>query len=54
VEAARECRAAGRRLDAALLREAFRAADYLLNHLATGQALAELWSTAEGVEGPKP
>jgi hypothetical protein len=54
VEAARECRAAGRRLDAALLREAFRAADYLLNHLATGQALAELWSTAEGVVGPKP
>lgn len=47
VEAARQCRAADRRLDADSLREAFRAADYLLNHLATGEALAELWSSAE-------
>jgi hypothetical protein len=54
VEAARECRAAGRPLDAVLLREAFRAADYLLNHLATGEALAELWSTAERTFVPKP
>lgn len=48
VEAARECRDAGRFLDDALLREAFRGADYLLNHLATGEGLAEAWSTAEG------
>jgi Fe-S-cluster containining protein len=48
VEAARECGVAGRRLDAGLLREAFRSADYLLNHVATGEALAERWSTAEG------
>jgi hypothetical protein len=54
VEAARECRAADRRLDADLLREAFRSADYLLNHLATGEALAELWSTAERPVGSKP
>ena len=51
VEAARECRAADRQLDAGLLREAFRSADYLLNHLATGEALAALWSTAESVVG---
>jgi len=51
VEAARECRAADRRLDAGSLLEAFRSADYLLNHLATGEALAALWSSAEGLVG---
>jgi hypothetical protein len=47
VEAARQCRHARRPLDAALLLEAFRAADFILNHLATGEELAELWSAAE-------
>jgi hypothetical protein len=47
VESARHCRAAGHGLDADLLLESFRAADFLLNHLATGEALAELWSAAE-------
>jgi Fe-S-cluster containining protein len=47
VEAARECRNAGRALDEDLLREAFRGADFLLNHLATGEDLAENWSRAE-------
>jgi len=47
VEAARQCRAAAAPLDAARLKEAFRAADFLLNHLATGDALAEAWSAAE-------
>lgn len=43
VEAARQCRDAGRPLDADLLRDAFRAADFLLNHLAVGDALAAAW-----------
>lgn len=47
VEAARQCRDAGRPLDADLLREAFRAADFLLNHLAVGEDLAALWSPDE-------
>ena len=54
VEAARQCGAADRRLDGDLLREAFRAADYLLNHLATGEALAELWSSAEWSKEVRP
>ena len=47
VEAARQVRNAGRALDAALLREAFRQADFLLNHLAAGDELAEGWSRVE-------
>ncbi|HEY3157707.1 MAG TPA: hypothetical protein VGJ78_02005 [Vicinamibacterales bacterium] len=47
VEAARQCRDAGRALDAVLLQEAFRQADFALNHLAAGDELAELWSKVE-------
>jgi hypothetical protein len=47
VEAARQCRNAGRPLDAALLKEAIRSADFLLNHLAVGEELAAVWSRAE-------
>jgi hypothetical protein len=47
VEAARQCRDHARQLDAELLREAFRDADFLLNHLAVGEDLAEGWSKAE-------
>jgi Fe-S-cluster containining protein len=47
VEAARQCRDAGRRLDAALLLEAFRRADFTLNHLAVSEDLARIWSSAE-------
>jgi len=47
VEAARQCRNANAPLDAGRLKEAIRAADFLLNHLATGDALAEAWSSAE-------
>ena len=47
VEAARQCRDAKRPLDEALMREAFRYADYSLNHLASGDELAEMWSKAE-------
>ena len=47
VEAARHCRDARRNLDAPLLLEAFRSADFALNHLAVGEDLAEAWSDAE-------
>jgi hypothetical protein len=47
VEAARQCRNTGRPLDRALLLEAFRDADFVLNHLAAGDELAEKWSQAE-------
>ena len=47
VEAARQCRDAGRSLDADLLLEAFRRADFALNHLAVGEDLAEAWSRVE-------
>jgi hypothetical protein len=47
VEAARKCRNAGRGLDAGLLRDAFRSADFILNHLAVGEDLADAWSLAE-------
>jgi Fe-S-cluster containining protein len=47
VEAARQCRNAGRPLDRDLLLEAFRRADFTLNHLATGEELAEIWGSAE-------
>jgi Fe-S-cluster containining protein len=48
VEAARQCRDAARPLDGTLLLEAFRAADFILNHLATGDALAEGWGRSIG------
>ena len=47
VEAARQCRDAKRHLDADLLRDAFRSADFILNHLAVGEDLAAAWSAAE-------
>jgi hypothetical protein len=47
VESARGCRDRGRRLDAELLRESFRSADFILNHLAIGEDLAGAWSSAE-------
>jgi hypothetical protein len=58
VEAARECRNAGRVLDAELLTQAFRAADFVLNHIAVGADLAAAWSKVEetehrGIEAPK-
>ena len=53
VEAARQCRDRGRGLDADLLKEAFRQADFTLNHLAVGEDLAEAWSRVED-QGPRP
>jgi hypothetical protein len=47
IEAARQCREAHRALDADLLLEAFRGADFALNHLAVGEDLAENWSRVE-------
>jgi Fe-S-cluster containining protein len=47
VEAARHCRDQARGLDNAILLEAFRSADFILNHLAVGEDLAEEWSKAE-------
>ncbi len=47
VEAARECRDAGRQLDRDLMLDAFRQADFTLNHQATGEGLAEQWAPAE-------
>ena len=47
VEAARQCRDAGRMLDNELLLEAFRRADFALNHLAVGEELAAAWSRVE-------
>ena len=47
VEAARQCRDRRRALDAALLQEAIREADFALNHLAAGDELAEQWSKVE-------
>ena len=41
VEAARQCRDDSRALDDDLLLEAFRSADFILNHLAVGRGLAE-------------
>ena len=48
VEAARRCRDGDRPLDADVLREAFRHADFLLNHLAVGEDLAAAWARAIG------
>ena len=50
VEAARQCRDRNRPLDAELMREAIRGADFLLNHLAGGDELAEGWSKAEELQ----
>ena len=47
VEAARQCRDAGRALEGELLLEAFRGADFILNHLAVGEDLARNWSRVE-------
>ena len=47
VEAARACRNAGETLTGDLLFEAFRGADFLLNHLAAGDELADVWSSVE-------
>jgi hypothetical protein len=47
VEAARRCRDADRPLDVDALLEAFRQADFALNHLAAGDELAEAWSKVE-------
>jgi Fe-S-cluster containining protein len=47
VESARQCRNAGRPLDAELLLEAFRQSDFALNHLAVGEDLAKAWSRVE-------
>lgn len=53
VEAARQCRDNQRALDADLLREGFRQADFILNHLAVGEDLAAAWSRVEqGDDGP--
>jgi Fe-S-cluster containining protein len=48
VEVSRECRNAGHELDPALLLQAFRSADFALNHLAVGEDLCEAWSVVEG------
>jgi Fe-S-cluster containining protein len=47
VEAARQCRDVARALDRDLLLEAFRQADFALNHLAVGEDLAKAWSVVE-------
>jgi Fe-S-cluster containining protein len=47
VEATRECRNAGRILDADLLKQAFRATDFVLNHIAVSETLAQTWSRVE-------
>jgi hypothetical protein len=47
VESSRQCRTAARALDAELLRDAFRSADFILNHLAVAEDLAAAWSAAE-------
>ena len=48
VEAARRCRDARRELDDELLLEAIRSADFILNHQAIGEDLAENWGRAIG------
>ncbi len=47
MEAARRCRDANCLLNTDVLREAFRQADFALNHLAAGDELAETWSKVE-------
>jgi hypothetical protein len=48
VEAARQCRDADHPLNDQLLLEAFRAADFILNHQAVGEQLAEYWGRGIG------
>jgi hypothetical protein len=48
IDAARQCRDAARPLDEALLLEAFRSADFVLNHQAVGEDLAENWGRGVG------
>jgi Fe-S-cluster containining protein len=48
IECARHCRNTKRHLDGETLRDAFRSADFILNHLAVGEDLASAWSAAEG------
>jgi hypothetical protein len=48
IEAARQCRDADRPLDEALLLESFRLADFILNHQAVGEELAERWGKGIG------
>ena len=47
IESSRQSRDARRDLDPALLLEAFRSADFTLNHLAVGEDLAAVWSRVE-------
>jgi Fe-S-cluster containining protein len=47
VEAARQCRDGNRALDRDVLLQSFRAVDFVLNHLATGDELARSWSRVE-------
>ena len=47
VEAARQCRDARRLIEADRLLQSFRRADFILNHLAVGEDLAETWSRVE-------
>lgn len=47
IESTRQCRDAVRALDGDLLLEAFRSADFTLNHLAVGEDLAARWSRVE-------
>ena len=47
IEASRQCRDAHRPLDRDLMLEAFRSADFALNHLAVGEDLAAAWSRVE-------
>jgi hypothetical protein len=48
LDAARQCRDAGRALDDGLLLEAFRSADFVLNHQAVGEVLAQNWGRGIG------
>jgi hypothetical protein len=48
VEASRGCRDARRPLDDELLLEAIRSADFVLNHQAVGEDLAEHWGRSIG------
>jgi len=47
IESARQCREAACALNRDLLLQAFRSADFALNHLAVGEDLADIWSRVE-------
>ena len=53
VEAARGCRDLATALTEDVLREAFRRADFILNHLAVGEDLADSWSRVEKMRSSK-